>query len=200
MQSPLALQITAFDQLPAPRLWERIAGLGALPPAQRSRFAVQLRDPGLPTGELLARGRELRARTQPVGAALVINDRLDVALALGADGVHLGRHSVAAEQARRLLGEEIWISMSAHSLADVDRAIAAGAQAALLSPIFSSPGKGSPLGIEALTEARALVPADRPFALIALGGVTAERAAACLAAGADGVASIRADLTAVLAG
>ena len=200
MWRPRVLQITAFDQVSDRQLWDRIDQLGALEPACRSRFAVQLRDPGLCTAELLAYGREARARTRALGASLIVNDRLDLALLLGADGVHLGRHSVAPVEVRRLLGSETWISMSAHCLADVEQAAALGVQAVLLSPIFSSPGKGAPLGLRALKEARGLLPSDRRVALIALGGVTADEAPACLAAGADGVASIRADLTGVLEG
>ena len=87
MRSPRVVQITAFDQLAASELWPRIAAVGGLSsPAQRGAFAVQLRDPGLPTSELLARGRELRERTQRVGAALIVNDRLDLALLLRAQG------------------------------------------------------------------------------------------------------------------
>jgi thiamine-phosphate pyrophosphorylase len=79
---------------------------------------------------------------------------------------------------------------------EVVRAAGEGADAAVLSPIFSSPGKGAPLGVEALAAARAAVGAR--VQLVALGGVTAASAAACFAAGADAVAAIRADLRAAL--
>ena len=141
----------------------------------------------------------LREATRALGAALVVNDWLDVALAIGADGVHLGRRSVNVEEARAILPPGTWISVSCHALADVVRAAEEGADAALLSPIFASPGKGRGLGVEALCEARAALDARGAVTLlVALGGVTAENAGACFAAGAGGVAAIRADLGRVL--
>ena len=191
---PRVLQITDAGALPERALFDRIAALAALPPALRACFAVQLRDPGLSTRALLALGGRLREATRALGAGFVVNDRLDLALALGADGVHLGRRSVPVRDARALLPPGAWISVACHAPAEVARAAAEGADAALLSPIFASPGKGPPLGIEALREARAALGERSAVQLLALGGVTAENAGACLAAGADGVAAIRADL------
>jgi thiamine-phosphate pyrophosphorylase len=176
----------------------RIDALAALPAAARARFAVQLRDPGLPLRALLALGERLREATAALGAGLVVNDRIDLALALGADGVHLGRRSVTVADARALLPPGTWISVACHAPADVARAAAEGADAALLSPIFASPGKGAVLGIEALREARALLGKGSDVQILALGGVTMENAGACLAAGADGAAAIRADLGGLL--
>jgi thiamine-phosphate pyrophosphorylase len=193
---PRVLQITAADVLPEAELWARLAALARLPAADRSAFAVQLRDPELPTRALLALGAHLREVTRAIGAALVVNDRLDLALALDADGVHLGRRSVTVEDARALL-PRAWISVACHDVADVARAAREGADAAVLSPIFASPGKGVPLGPAALGAARAAV--GEGIQLIALGGVDASNAAACFAAGAGAVAAIRADLSGVLA-
>lgn len=200
MRAPLFTLITATSVVPEPDLLARLAGLAALPPDLRARVAVQLRDPDLPPRALLALGRRLREATAAMGAALLVNDRLDLALLLGADGVHLGRRSVALADARALLGEAAFVSVACHDLADVDRAAAAGADAVVLSPIFATPDKGPPLGPGALRAARArLDQRPRPAALLALGGVDAGSAPACLAAGADGVAAIRADPAAVLA-
>lgn len=200
MRAPLFTLITATSAVPEPDLLARLAGLAALPPEVRARVAVQLRDPELPPRALLALGRRLREATAAMGAALLVNDRLDLALLLGADGVHLGRRSVALADARALLGDAVFVSVACHDLADVDRAAAAGADAVVLSPIFASPAKGPPLGPGALRAARArLDQIPRPAALLALGGVDAGTAPACLAAGADGVAAIRADPAAVLA-
>jgi thiamine-phosphate pyrophosphorylase len=131
-----------------------------------------------------------------MGAAFWVNDRIDLALALRADGVHLGRRSVTVADARALLPPGTWISLSCHGPSEVAEAAALGADLALLSPIFSSPGKGPPIGVAALREARARAPAG--FPVVALGGVDAGNAGACFAAGATAAAAIRADLASVL--
>lgn len=196
---PLVQQITDLATLPETALFERLRAAGQHAPAARANLSVQLRDPGLAVRELARLGAELRARTRDVGAALVVNDRVDLALLLEADGVHLGRRSVSVADARVLLGERAWLSTSAHSVDDVLAAARAGATATLLSPIFASPGKGAPLGVGALAEARAALAArGLTVQLFALGGVTLQNAAACLEAGADGVAAIRADLVPLL--
>ncbi len=192
------LQISDGATLAPERLIARLEALVALPPATRRCYAVQLRDPQLPTRELLELGRRLRVSTRRLGASLVVNDRLDVARLLEADGVHLGRRSVATVDARKLLAEPSWVSMSAHNLADVEVALAARADAVVLSPIFDTPGKGPALGLDVLRRAKALVGEQGPR-LLALGGVDTARGLACLEAGADGVASIRADLASLLA-
>src|SRR5205823_5119455 len=139
-----------------------------------------------------------RARTRALGARLVVNDRLDLALALGADGVHLGRLSVTIPDARALLRAQrarAWISVACHTVDEVARAARDGADAALLSPIFASPGGG----------ARARLGARRGAGAGwggaghgAAGGVSAENARDCFAAGAEGLAGIRADLSGFL--
>ncbi len=163
----------------------------------RSELAVVLRDPELPARALMDQGQVLRRVTREVGALLLVADRLDVAHALEADGVHLGRLSVGAAEVRRALGD-VLVTRSAHDDDELARAASEGVDAVLLSPIFASPGKGTPLGVEALRHARERLPVG--VALIALGGVTTDDVPACLAAGADGVASIRADLTHALVG
>ena len=195
----LVQQITDLTVLPETALFERLARAAELPPSAAASLSVQLRDPQAPVRELLRIGQALREATRAIGASLVVNDRVDLAVLLGADGVHLGRRSMRVADARKLLGPRAWISMSAHSVEDVLAAGEAGATAALLSPIFASPGKGTPLGTGALAEARAaLRAAGRSLQLFALGGVTLENAGACIEAGADGVAAIRADLTPLL--
>jgi thiamine-phosphate pyrophosphorylase len=180
---PRVVQITG---LPLAELWSRIDRGGA-------DLAVQLRSPELSTRALYALGQELRARTRRVGAMLWVNDRLDLALLLEADGIHLGRRSIAAPEARRVLGS-ILVTRSVHDERELEAARAEGADAALVSPIFPSPDKGEPLGLEAIVAMRRLAP---ELPLIALGGVTLENARRCLAAGASAVASIRHDLTAL---
>jgi thiamine-phosphate pyrophosphorylase len=194
------VQITESSALPEAELVARIASAARLGP-ERRRFAVQLRDPRLSGRALADLGVRLRAATRAGGVALVVNDRLDLARALAADGVHLGRRSVAVADARALLGPDAWISVACHSVDDVIRAATAGADAVTLSPIFATPGpgKGTPLGLAALEAARdALGARSIAIALYALGGVDLATAPSCFAAGADGVASIRADLSTLL--
>jgi thiamine-phosphate pyrophosphorylase len=196
---PRVLQITAADVLPEAALFARVAALAGRPEAARRAFAVQLRDPELPARALLDLGARLRAATRAVGAGLVVNDRLDLARALGADGVHLGRRSVRIADARALLGAGAWVSVACHAVDEVVRAAEEGADAAVLSPIFPSPGKGAPIGVAAIAAAReALRARGLRAAIVALGGVSTGNAAACFAAGADAVAAIRADLGGVL--
>lgn len=196
---PFVQIITDLSAVPETALFERLHRAADLPPAARKALSVQLRDPQLPVRELLRLGEKLRRTTADLGARLVVNDRVDVALVLGADGVHLGRQSMSVPQARALLGPAAWISTSAHSIADVLASASAGANAALLSPIFASPGKPPPLGPAALTDARAaLQAAAQSLTLFALGGITPENAPTCFAAGAAGVAAIRADLLPLL--
>jgi len=160
--------------------------LGSVP---RSSLGIQLRDKVRSGRPIVVLAERLRNICSGFGAPLYVNDRIDVALAAGADGVHLGRGSVGVGEARRLLGATAVVSMAAHELEDVERATADGATASLVSPIFATPGKAEPRGTPFLSKARARVPHAR---LYALGGVDVANAPSCLRAGADGVAVIRA--------
>jgi len=155
---------------------------------------VQLRERDLPTRELLALAQHLRVLTQRHGAALLINDRIDVVLAAEADGVHLPGESWSVADARALLGPQRLIGVSAHAPREVAAAAAAGADFAVLGPIFETPSKrayGAPLGTAALAAAHAAA----RLPLFGIGGIDAERAAA-VRANADGIAVIRAVLAA----
>ncbi len=190
------LQITDALTLPQAELLSRLGSLKNERAPSDCEFAVQLRDPQLSTIELLRMGEKLRDATLNARAKLIVNDRLDIARLLCADGIHLGQRSVSIETARAFLGQNAWISRSAHSLHELIVAAREGANAALLSPIFVSPGKGVPIGLDALKEGRQMLN-RHGFAmkLYALGGVSMKNAEECFGAGADGVASIRADLT-----
>jgi thiamine-phosphate pyrophosphorylase len=162
------------------------------------RLAVQLRDKSAPAPALASAARALRAATERAGALLVLNapspEALHVALDVGADGVHVPCRRDAMANVRARLGPSAWLSAPAHTDDDVTVAAAAGATAVLVSPIFDTPGKGPPRGVEALTAARRL--GAEALAIHALGGVSTGTAAACANAGADGVAVIRALLEA----
>ncbi|MEO6028639.1 MAG: thiamine phosphate synthase [Candidatus Binatia bacterium] len=154
---------------------------------------VQLRDRRAQGGPLLAAARVLRALTYNHEAALLVNDRIDVAIAADADGVHLPSAAVPTATARRLLGPKPWIGRSTHAATEATAAAADGADYVVLGPIFATPSKeqfGPPLGITAFTATASTAP------LIAIGGITPEHVAALRTAGAHGVAIIRALLDA----
>nr|WP_177223233.1 thiamine phosphate synthase [Moorella thermoacetica] len=145
----------------------------------------QLREKDLPAGELYNLAREIK-RVLPSPVRLIINDRLDVAMAAGADGVHLGEASLPTDVARRLLGPGKILGVSVHSVAAARQAAAAGADYLLFGHIFPTASKESlpPRGLVSLREVAASV----GIPIFALGGITVDRVASCLAAGAGGVA------------
>ncbi len=167
------------------------AALHGLPPGVA---AVQLRHRGAGGRELLAVARALRALTSAAGQLLLVNDRIDVALAAGADGAHLPSAGVPPAEARRLLGPSALVGVSCHGEGDVRRAVAGGASFATFGPVFDTPSKrayGAPVGLERLRAASRL-----GLPLVALGGIDAATAAQAWGAGASGVAAIRAWLDA----
>ncbi len=157
--------------------------------------AVQLREKDLDARDLFRLAEQLLALTRSAGAALLVNDRVDVVLALNADGVHLTRRSLPPTEARRLLGPEKLIGLSCHSLADVQEAATGGADFLVVGPMFATPSKaqyGPPLPIEVLHQARAAC----QLPLLAIGGIKATQAPSVVAAGADGVAVVSAIMAA----
>ena len=160
-------------------------------------FAVQFRSPlkkEKKAPAFMARARELRRITEGLGVPLLINGDPAVAAEVAADGVHLGRGAPSIEETRRSCGPDVFISISAHEEDELRRAVIDGADAVLVSPIFASPGKGKSRGTRFLEEAK-VIGKDR-FLVYGLGGVEAKNAARCRAAGADGIAVIRALLAA----
>jgi thiamine-phosphate pyrophosphorylase len=155
--------------------------------------AVQLREKDLPGRELYELAVVLRALTPRYGARLLVNDRIDVALAAGADGVHLGVASVPPFDARRLLGPEALIGCSTHDLRELAAAEEGGADFVTFGPVYATPSKaahGPPVGIGALR--RACAAARVP--VFALGGVGPGNAGEALGAGAWGIGAIGAIL------
>jgi thiamine-phosphate pyrophosphorylase len=151
--------------------------------------AVQLREKDLATRDLYDLGGKLLAMTREVGAALLINDRVDVAMALAADGVHLTRRSLPPKEARDLLGPAKLIGISCHSVAEVREAADNKVDFVVLGPIFETPSKtqfGPPLSTSVLRMARATT----SLPLLAIGGIHSGRIPEVMAAGADGVSVI----------
>lgn len=157
--------------------------------------AVQLREKDLPAGALFELASRLRDVTSRYSARLLINDRIDVALAVGADGVHLPGDSFAPEDARRLLGTRALIGVSTHSVEQARLAAARGADFVVFGPVFDTPSKrafGAPLGLDALGEVSRAVRVP----VLAIGGLTAEHVQDVRQRGARGVAVIAAILDA----
>jgi thiamine-phosphate pyrophosphorylase len=157
--------------------------------------AIQLREKGLDTVGLYRLAETLLTMTRKAGAALLINDRVDVAMALGADGVHLTRKSLPPREVRSLVGSRMLIGISCHGLEDVREAVDGGVDFVVLGPIYATLSKapyGPPLASGILREARRVC----PLPILAIGGIKAARVPEVVGAGADGVAAISAVLAA----
>jgi len=155
--------------------------------------AVQVREKDLGAGELVALCRRLRAPTRAHDALLIVNDRVDVALATAADAVQRTGASLAIEDMRAVAGARLRIGASVHSLDDAVEAEAKGADWVVFGPVYDTPSKrpyGAPQGLDALAKltGRVRVP------VIAIGGITPTRVREVRAAGAHGVAAIAAIL------
>lgn len=145
-----------------------------------------LRDKDLARADRVALGRQIVELAAAYGAVVLMSGEVEAAVEAGAAGVHLPRDG-DPRSARARLGPGALIGVSAHDAGEVERAAAAGADYATLSPIFASPSKpgyGPPLGRDGLASAVAAA----AIPVLALGGVSAARAADCLAAGAAGIA------------
>jgi thiamine-phosphate pyrophosphorylase len=150
---------------------------------------LQYRHKNASTRQLFDASRELAAFLNPLGVRCIVNDRADVAALAGADGVHVGQDDLAVEQARAVLGERKWVGVSTHNEKQFRDAMETSADYIAVGPIFSTGSKANPdpvVGVDFIREMRALT--DRP--IVAIGGITLERAAEAVDAGADCVAVI----------
>lgn len=152
---------------------------------------VQLREKEWNAGRVVEAGRRLLEITRGAGVPLIVNDRADIAHAIGADGVHLGPDDLPLGDARRLLGPEKIIGASAATVEEALAAQAGGASYVGVGSVFptgSKPDAGEAIGVEPLTRIKAAV----EIAVVAIGGITHANAALAIRAGADGVAVISA--------
>lgn len=156
---------------------------------------VQLREKHCSTREFIDQARALQPLLKDKRIPLIINDRLDVALAVGADGIHLGQQDMALADARKIVGQTMVIGISAESVADAIRAEQQGADYIGVSPVFATPTKtdtAEALGLEGIQKIRRAV----AIPIVGIGGVNQRSAAAVLGAGADGIAVVSAIVSA----
>jgi thiamine-phosphate pyrophosphorylase len=133
---------------------------------------IKPRGGGIATQDLVRVARMVRRVCDEVGAALIVNDRIDVALAAGADGVHLGQADLPIEDARRI-SRGLWIGISTHNVQQVYEACAAGADYVGFGPVFATATKENPDPVQGLVGLSAAVAAAGERPVVAIGGITA---------------------------
>jgi thiamine-phosphate pyrophosphorylase len=152
---------------------------------------VQLREKTANTRDFVALACALNDLLTPLGVPLVINDRIDVALACAAQGVHLGQSDMPVALARQLLPPQVFIGLSVETVDDVARAAGQAVDYLGVSPIYPTPTKtdtATPWGLAGLRQVRAMT----TLPLVAIGGIHLGNASEVLAAGADGLAVVSA--------
>jgi thiamine-phosphate pyrophosphorylase len=150
---------------------------------------IQYRNKAATSRQLFDTAEGLSALARSASFRLVMNDRADIALLAGAGGVHVGQDDLPVEAARSVVGPSCWVGVSTHNMKQFRAAAASSADYIAVGPIFATGSKAKPdpiVGLGFVREARALT--SKP--LVAIGGITAERAGEIFAAGADSVAVI----------
>ncbi len=154
---------------------------------------VQLREKTRPDAEVIELARALKDLLGPLGVPLIVNDRVEVARAAGADGVHLGQDDLDAARARAILGSDKLIGVSAGTAAEAARVDKAAADYVGIGSVYATPTKpdaGAPIGVAGLSD---LAAALAPLPAVAIGGIGAGNAAQVMASGAtDGIAVVSA--------
>ena len=151
--------------------------------------AVQLREKDLPTRELLDMSYKFRDLTTRFDAKLFINDRLDIALSVCADGIHVGRSGIPIREIRRIAGDRLMIGCSTHSVTEAIEAERDGADFITFGPLYPTPAKlkfGEPVGLDSLREAKKEV----GLTIFGIGGIKSENIKDVINSGASGVALI----------
>ena len=150
---------------------------------------VQVRDKRAAGRELYEIVVAALAVARPLGVKIVVNDRVDIALAAGADGAHVGQEDLPAEAAREILGLDRIVGVSTHTAEQAREAASLPVDYVAIGPVFATATKENPdavVGLEGVRAARAVV----PMPLVAIGGITLEHAPEVIAAGADSVAVV----------
>lgn len=164
--------------------------------ARHGATIIQYRDKDASTRTMIGQATAIRAALAGTGVPLVVNDRVDVALAATADGVHLGRDDMDAQMARRLLGPDAIIGLTVKNAADADNAVDAPVDYACIGGVFETLSKrnlDAPVGIEGFAALRRRIGAAKPDLPVgAIAGIDAGRVAEIVASGASGVAVISA--------
>lgn len=156
--------------------------------AQNDISLIQIREKNLSARLVFEFAREAAEITRKSSTKLLVNDRADIALAAKADGVHLTARSLSCETIRRAFPENFIVGVSCHTFEEAEKARNQAANFATFSPIFSTPNKGEPQGVEKL---RQICEKLKPFPVIALGGVDETNYKTVLENGARGFAAIR---------
>lgn len=156
---------------------------------------VQLREKDIDTRDFIALGLKIKEKLAPLGIPFVINDRVDVALAVGADGVHIGQSDMPYEMARKLLGPDAIIGLSVENMEDIEAANQLDVDYVGISPVYLTPTKtdtAAAFGLDGVSRAAAL--SKHPT--VGIGGMNLRTAADVMKAGADGIAVVSAIMSA----
>jgi len=150
---------------------------------------IQVREKDLTGRQILSLVEQIAQAARPLGARILVNDRYDVAIAAGADGVHLTTQSLPVKAVRKLAGDRFLIGASTHSIAEVREAEDGGADFVVFGPVFDTPSKrqfGPPVGLGALSNAVK----QTSLPVLAIGGINLENFGSVLECGAAGIAAI----------
>jgi thiamine-phosphate pyrophosphorylase len=153
--------------------------------------AVQIREKACSAREFIELGCALKALLDPLGIPLIVNDRVDIALAIGASGVHVGQTDIDCRTARRLVGPEAIVGLSIETVEQAREAAEFDIDYLGVGPVFATPTKtdaAPALGFDGLARVRAL----SKLPIVAIGGMNAANAGQAIEAGADGIAVVSA--------
>jgi thiamine-phosphate pyrophosphorylase len=181
------LYLVTDRRLAAPRSVEEVV----MAAVRGGVTAVQLREKECETGKFVELGRRLKALLAPLGVPLIVNDRIDVALAVGADGLHVGQSDVDCRDVRAVLGPDAIVGLSVETMEQAERAEGLDVDYLGVSPVFDTPTKADTAPAWGLAGLAALRAKSR-HALIAIGGIEAGNAAEVMTAGANGIAVVSA--------
>ena len=188
-EPPIACLITKGDATPLTFLQKKREIISLVAEAVRSSVAmVQIREKQLTAVQVFELTTEAAAAAYGSSTLVLVNERFDIAIAAGADGVHLRSDSMSPAEIRSVTPRGFIIGVSTHSAGDVIAASERGADFAVLGPVFATPGKPEPIGVG---ELRKICKATEPFPVLALGGIDVSNARTAIDAGAAGFAAIR---------